>query len=121
MENKRIVKRHKNCGGFILPDMKNSFTGMNYGYCPKCGKEKLVEDDIFDSIENITLYCIKNIISDGYLLYSNGDALQTIEFESEKQANEFAAQNGIEPEGYTVVPNVTLCCDDTPIRYGKVE
>ena len=115
----RLVSRHKDCGGFILPDMNNSFTGMTYGYCPNCGKEKLTLDDYESNEEHITLYTIHNSKTKDVLLYmdDNGNA-STITFESEDQANEFAEMHNI--EGYEVKPNVALYCNNAPVTNGKM-
>lgn len=119
MAGLRLIYRHKNCGGFLLPDMNNSFTGMMYGYCPKCGKEKLTLDDYDSTEESITLYTIHNAETKEYLLYidDNGNAL-TITFESKDQADEFAEMHGI--EGYKVKPNVALYSDNAPVTNGKM-
>ena len=116
---KRLIKRHKNCGGFILPDINNSFTGMNYGYCPKCGKDKLIWDD-YDLIDElgITLYTIHNKDTDEFLLVDNDDELFTITFESEEQAHDFAKKYEI--DNYVVKPNVALYCDDAQVTNGKM-
>jgi hypothetical protein len=116
--SKRLIQRHKNCGGFILPDMKNSFSGMNYGCCYKCGKERLNFDDIDSVEESITLYTIKNPSTEEFLLYTNDDCSYTIQFESIEQADKFAEDNGI--VGYMVEPNVALYCDDVPVTNGKM-
>ena len=114
---KRIICRHKECGGFILPDIENSFTGMNYGYCSKCGKVKLTSDDFVISEENITLYVIMN--KDGeYLLIDNDGDQRTIEFESKEQAHDFAKK--YELTDYEVVPNTALYCDKQPVTNGKM-
>lgn len=116
----RMIDRHKNCGGFLLPDMKNSFTGMMYGYCPKCGKEKLTLDDYDSKEEHITLYTINNTITKEYLLYTDdNDNALTITFESEDQAKDFATMHGI-LDGYEVKPNVALYCNNAPVTNGKM-
>lgn len=115
---KRLVHRHKNCGGFILPDLENSFTGMNYGYCPKCNTSKLTSND-YDSLEeNITLYTINNKNTGEYLLIDNDGDRSTITFESKEQANEFAQHH--ELSDYEIVPNVDLYCNEQPVTNGKM-
>jgi len=114
----RTIERHKNCGGFILPDIENSFTGMNYGYCPKCGATKLTSDDIDITEEDITLYVIQNVNTEEYLLVRNDCEQHTIEFESEQQAIDFAEKHGL--TDYKVVPNVALYCDEAPVTNGKM-
>lgn len=115
---KSEIRRHKECGGFILPDVENSFTGMLLGYCPKCNKTKLTFDDMYTSKEDITLYVILNKNTGDYLLVDNGDVSLTIEFESEHQANEFAENHGL--TDYEVVQNVALYCDETQVTNGKI-
>lgn len=115
---KRIVYRHKNCGGFILPDIENSFSGMNYGYCPKCDKYKLVLDDYNSIEEYVTLYTINNTKTGDYLLIDNDGDKCTITFESKEQADEFAKR--YELTDYEIVPNVALYCDKQPVTNGKM-
>lgn len=115
---KREIRRHKNCNGFILPDIENSFTGMLFGYCPKCGKNKLTIADFDITEENTTLYVICNKNTGEYLMIYNDDRSFTIEFESEQQANEFADHNGI--TDYEIKPNVALYCDEAQVTNGKM-
>lgn len=115
---KREITRHKNCGGFILPDLENSFTGMNYGYCPKCGATKLTSDDYDIIEENITLYVIQNKNTEEYLLVKNDCEEFTIEFESKQQAIDFAELHGL--TDYKVTPNVALYCNNAPVTNGKM-
>lgn len=117
---KRLVYRHKNCGGFILPDLENSFAGMEFGYCPECNKRKLTIND-YDSIEedeDTTLYTINNKSTGEFLLYSDGNNEHTIIFESEEQANKFAEENLL--DNYEVKPNVALYCDHAPVTNGRM-
>ena len=116
----RLINRHKNCGGFILPDMNNSFTGMQYGYCPKCNERKLTLNDYDSKEEHITLYTINNLETKEYLLYDddNGNTF-TITFESEEQARDFATMHGI-LDGYEVKPNVAMYCDNAPVTNGRM-
>ena len=115
----RLIYRHKNCVGFILPDIENSFTGMHYACCPKCGKNKLTNDDCDSNEENITLYIIHNIKTNEYLLVADDDdSARTITFESEEQANGFAEKYHL--TDYEVKPNVALYCDNAPVTNGKM-
>lgn len=116
---KREIKRHKNCGGFILPDVENSFSGMMFGYCPKCGETKLTSDDFDITEEDITLYVIQNKDTGDYLLIKDDGWEYTIEFESKQQAIDFAEKHFLEGN-YEVVPNVALYCDKAPVTNGKV-
>lgn len=119
--NGKMVNRHKNCGGFILPDINNSFSGMNYGYCPKCGKLKLTLDDYDSKEEHIDLYTIRNSKTNEFLLVDNNDGvIFTVTFESEQQANSFAGMHGITPEEYTVQKSVAIYCDEAPVTNGKM-
>lgn len=114
---KRLITRHKNCGGFILPDIENSFTGMNYGYCPKCGKYSLTFDDYELSNElDITLYTIHNKDTNEYLMINTDGDLFIITFESKEQAIEFAKKYEI--DNYEIKPNVALYCDDAAVTNG---
>ena len=115
---KRSVRRHKNCGGFILPDLENSFNGMNYGYCPKCNKNKLTIEDCDIAEEKITLYIIRNKSTGEYLLVDNDGDLSTITFESKEQADKFAKDHGL--SNYEIEPNVALYCTDAPVTNGKM-
>lgn len=115
----RYIHRHKGCGGFILPDIENSFTGMLYGYCPKCNKNKLIKSDDYETtVENITLYIIRNKITGEYLLCDNDGESFTIEFESREQADEFATRYNL--TDYEVIPNVALYCNNAPVTNGKM-
>ena len=116
----KMVNRHKNCGGFILPDINNSFSGMGYGYCPKCGKVKLTLDDYDITEEHIDLFTIINSKTDEFLLVDNDGFTFTVTFESEQQANEFAAMHGITPEEYTVKKSVAIYCDNAPVTNGRM-
>ena len=118
--NGKLVKRHKNCGGFILPDINNSCPGMDYGYCPKCGKDKLTSDDYDSREEHIDLYTIRNSKTNEFLLAVNDDAKATITFESGHQANLFAGMHGIAEEEYIVQKSVAIYCDDAPVTNGKM-
>ena len=114
---KREIRRHKNCGGFILPDIENSFNGMMYGYCPKCNTYKLTMDDFDVMEENITLYVIMR--NNEYLeVKYDDDTVNTIEFESVEQAKEFADKHNLSE--YKIVPNVALYCDKAPVTNGKM-
>lgn len=118
--SKRLISRHKNCGGFILPDIEHSFAGMYYGYCPKCGKDKL-RLDCYDNTEeeDVTLYHIRNKNTGEYLLFSidDGDSY-TVIFESEEQAIQIAESNGL--TDYEVEPNVAFYCDNMPVTNGRM-
>lgn len=115
----RSVQRHKDCGGFILPDVENSFTGMTYGYCPKCGQVKIMADEIETTEEDIVLYTIQNEKTGEFLNLENDDeTVFTVQFESEEQAVDFATMHGI--TGYVVKPNVALYCDEAPASNGKM-
>lgn len=115
---KRLIYRHKNCGGFILPDIENSFIGMNYCYCPKCGKQKLIMDDLDSSEEDITLYTIRNKETGEFLIAKNDYDEFTILFESEEQANDFANMHSI--TDYEIESNVALYCDELPVLNGRM-
>lgn len=115
----RTIQRHKDCGGFILPDVKNSFTGMTYGYCPKCGQVKIMADEIVTTEEDIVLYTIQNEKTGEFLNLKNGDETEfTVQFESEEQAVDFAEMHGI--TGYEVKQNVALYCDEASVTNGKM-
>ena len=115
----REVQRHKNCGGFILPDVANSFSGIPYGYCPKCGATKIISDDIDTSNEDIMLYVIRNKNTGEYLLVNYDDETSnTIEFESEQQAIDFAEKHGL--TDYEVQQNAALYCDEAPVTNGRI-
>ena len=115
----RLINRHKNCGGFILPDIENSFSGMDFGYCPKCGKNKLTLDDYDSKEEHITLYTIHNKSTGETLLnHIDDNRVFTIQFESEQQANDFAEMHNV--TNYEVRPNVALFCGDIPVTNGRM-
>ena len=112
---KNLIYRHKNCGGFILPDLDNSFTGMGFGYCPKCNKDRLTVNDYDTVEEDIILYTIRNKSTNEFLLFVNNDSY-VIVFESEEQAHEFAKK--YEVDNYKVEQIGTN--DSMAITNGKV-
>lgn len=116
----KTIIRHKNCGGFVLPDLEHSFSGMMFYECPKCGATKLTSDDLEESKEDITMSVIMNN-HDEYLEISlDDDHKFTITFETAQMAKEFAEKNGIPESEYKIVPAYALYCDKAPVTNGRM-
>lgn len=84
MVNKKRILRHKNCGGFVIPDVEKSLDCMLRYSCPKCEKTALTTMDCDDTVEEIKLY---ELTKGSYVLQIEG---ATITFETPYDAEAFA-------------------------------
>ena len=116
----KTIIRHKNCGGFVLPDLNNSFAGMMFCECPKCGATKLTMDDLEESAEDITMSVIMNNKNEYLEVSLDDDHKFTITFETAQMAKEFAEKNGIPESEYKIVPAYALYCDKAPVTNGRM-
>lgn len=119
---KKIIKRHKNCGGYILPDIENSFTGMVYSTCPKCRASKLTSDDFTEAEEDIDVFVIMNADNDYLQMKNDGDDdhIYTITFETKDMAKEFATKHGIPEDSYRIERAAALYGGETILSNGTM-